>query len=138
MATIVIPWRKGSYCARLDGHDPKYGLAREFENGRPIKSGGGTLTFELAPGWYEVRERWGAEREYYAVDELRAERIPSDLEGFIGEASEGPSPGLPGAWNSDQCACGKAVAGFDPSGFPLCSAHEVEKVAAVGPALVPA
>ena len=121
---MVIPWRRGSYVAKLSGPDDKYGLTREFEEGRAVKANGGRLHFQLDPGFYEVRERWGAERSYVRVDELTTETVPGDLEAYIGIASAGPLPGEPGEWNSDTCWCGEPLAAFDPQGFPKCSLHE--------------
>lgn len=41
-------WKRGGfYVARLTGPDPKYGIGREFLQGKPIKSSG---TLEYSPG----------------------------------------------------------------------------------------
>jgi len=129
---IEVKWRRGSWLARLDGEDVKYGLRREFESGTPVKSRH-ILVFEpVRPGWYEISEC--GRRRYVAVDELHSEPIPDSAIGMLDRISGGPKPGEPGAWYGDRCACGAGVEGFDSDGWPWCSEHEpaaVEGVEAV-------
>ena len=138
--SLAIKRRKGSYCARITGPDPKYHLARDFEDAKATK---GLLTYALTPGFYEVCEGWvkaGEEwtkpRKYYRVNGT-AEVIAADLTAYIAEAAAGPLPGEPGEWNGSECACGAPVTGFDTVGFPKCDEHTAT-TEAYGPALSPA
>ena len=127
MAKIIAKRRKGSYCARIEGRDPQYHLAREFQDAKATK---GLLTFsDLAPGWYEVcegyvkvGEKWTKPRAYYRVNG-DVTKIADSLIGFIGDAAEGPTPGNPGEWYGDLCECGGPVEGFSSVGFPKCAEH---------------
>ncbi len=98
MATIETKTRRGHYVARLDGEDPKMGLAREFCDGRKVKSRR-VYVHDLEPGFYELQavlpiserpapckecgsRNDGKVREYFAVttaDEVR------DLTAYAGE-----------------------------------------------------
>lgn len=123
--TFELPFRRGAYCARLNGPDPKFHLLREFQTGRTVKRDGGRLVFSLAPGWYETRERWappGEGREYWRVDSLGIFPLPDRARGLLDRISSGPNPGEAGAWDSDRCQCGAGVEAFDEYGFPWCDA----------------
>ncbi len=98
MAEVTTKTRRGHYVARLDGDDPKMGLAREFMSGRRVKSRH-VFVHDLAPGYYELQailplaerpppcgecgtRNDGKHREYFAVtnaDEIR------DLTKYAGE-----------------------------------------------------
>ncbi len=139
MGTLVIKRRRGSYCARIEGTDPKYHLARVFQDGKATK---GLLTFTLEPGWYEVSEGWTKVAEewtkpktYYRVLDT-CEKIADELTGYIGEASEGPTPGEDGEWSGSRCECGADVETVTTSGFPKCAEHAAKVDS--GPELVPA
>lgn len=117
-----IRWRRKHYVARLDGSDAKYGLRRQFADGKPVKAGGGWLNYNLPAGWYEVQEGYG-NRSYWECDGFTMQRMPDHAIGSLDVISSGPAPGQPGAWNGDVCQCGADVAGFDRDGFPHCEDH---------------
>lgn len=119
---VETRWRKGHYCARLTGPDPKYGLRRDFEKGEPVKSRG-MLRFDLNPGWYELGEGWQRPRRYVAVDELTVTEIPAEMAGAMDRISGGPNPGEPGSWGDSRRKCGADVEYFDEDGLPYCAEH---------------
>ena len=120
-AEVGIRWRRGNYCARIDGTDDKYGLRREFERGQTVKAGGGWINYQLGAGWYETREA-GA-RDYFGVTPAGQIVRPAGLADWIAEASAGPLPDTPGAFGGGECECGEPVAFYDPAGFPTCELH---------------
>ena len=124
-ARLEIQWRRGSYCAKLDGPDDKWRTRREFEQGTPVKSRS-ALIFSLEPGYYETRE--GKDREskqFWSVQagSLEPRLLPDTFDLASHVASAGPLPGTPGAWNSDQCKCGADTAGLSEFGMPYCAKH---------------
>ena len=126
LTTLELAWRRGSYCARLDGPDPKYGLRRDFEKGTPVKARGGVLRFAVRPGYYELSEY--GQRRYVAVTGASVETIPDTVLGDTPTAvmvtiSSGPAPNRPGAWNGLLCHCGQELEGYTAEGFPYCTAH---------------
>lgn len=48
-------WQKGCYVARIDGPDPKYGVARSFIRGKGIKSRG---MLEYTAGLFDPLPAW--------------------------------------------------------------------------------
>jgi hypothetical protein len=126
LTTIELVWRRGSWCARLSGADPKYGLRRDFEKGTPIKARGGVLRFTVSPGFYELAEY--GQRRYIAVTAAGTEPIPDTLLGdtpavIMATISDGPAPNEPGAWRGLLCHCGAELDGYTGDGFPYCAAH---------------
>ena len=121
--SFELPYRRGVFCARLRGPDPRYQLLREFQQARTVKRDGGRLVFTLQAGWYETRERWappGEGRCYWRVDGLGIFPLPESARPLLGVISAGPLPGEPGCWDGELCQCGARVESFDSNGFPWC------------------
>lgn len=124
-----IPFRKGTWLARIDGPHGRYGLDRAFLEGATNKKAG-RVTHQLTPGWYEYQHKPG-ERSILAVDtagqihELDHPGGDRDTLRPLGKAAKrGETIDTPGAYAGRTCWCGAEATHHQPKdGRARCADH---------------
>ena len=126
-------WRRGHYVAEITGRDKRYGLAREFLQGTPVKSRRVVkhefrepCVIEVASWSRDLHEATGngKVREYYAVTAVNLEKIPDGVD--IGRIASLPKPGEPGSYGDGRCRCGAPAVMYDTDGVPGCGTGDTQ------------